>query len=204
MRKVALTGGIATGKSYVARRFVQAGIPLIDADVVAREVVAPGTPGHAAIVARFGDGILLADGTLDRPRLGAIVFSDTGSRRDLEAIVHPAVRARIDAFFTTLPPDTLFGIADVPLLFETGRDREFAKVIVAACEPDTQIARVMSRDQLSREDAMRRLAAQLPIVEKIRRADYVIHTDGSHDETNHAVDRLVERLKEEFGSASAP
>lgn len=201
MRKVALTGGIATGKSYVARRLAQAGIPLIDADVVSREVVAPGTPGHAAIVARFGDGILLSDGTLDRPRLGAVVFGDAAARRDLEAIVHPAVRERIDRFFATLPPQTLFGVADVPLLFETGRERQFAKVIVAACTPETQLARVMSRDQFSREDAQRRLAAQLPIAEKVRRADYVIHTDGSYDETNHAVDRLVEQLNAEFAAA---
>ena len=176
---------------------------LVDADVVARQVVAPGTPGHAAIVARFGDGILLADGSLDRPRLGAIVFSDAAARRDLEAIVHPAVRAHIDQFFATLPPDTLFGVADVPLLFETGRDRAFAKVIVAACAPETQIARVRSRDQLSREDAERRLAAQLPIDEKVRRADYVIHTDGSYEDTNAAVDRLIEQLKAEFGGGAA-
>lgn len=201
MRKVALTGGIATGKSYVARRLAQAGIPLIDADVMSREVVAPGTPGHAAIVARFGDGILLSDGTLDRPRLGAVVFGDAAARRDLEAIVHPAVRERIDRFFATLPPQTLFAVADVPLLFETGRERQFAKVIVAACTPETQLARVMSRDQFSREDAQRRLAAQLPIAEKVRRADYVIHTDGSYDETNHAVDRLVEQLNAEFAAA---
>ena len=204
MRRVALTGGIATGKSYVAKRLVRAGIPLIDADVIAREVVAPGTPGHAAIVARFGDGILLTDGTLDRPRLGAIVFGDAGARRDLEAIVHPAVRARIELFFTTLPPDTRYGVADVPLLYETGRDKQFAKVIVAACTPETQVARVMSRDQLSREDARRRLAAQLPIAEKVRRADYVIHTDGSYEETNHAVDRLVEQLNAELGGAAVP
>ena len=204
MRRGALTGGIATGKSYVAKRLVRAGIPLVDADIVAREVVAPGTPGLAAIVARFGDGILLADGTLDRPRLGAIVFADAGARRDLEAIVHPAVRARIELFFTTLAPDTRYGVADVPLLYETGRDKQFAKVIVAACTPETQVARVMSRDQLSREDARRRLAAQLPIAEKVRRADYVIHTDGSYEETNHAVDRLVEQLNAELGGAAVP
>lgn len=203
MRRVALTGGIATGKSYVARRLVRAGVPLVDADVVAREVVAPGTAGQAAIVARFGDDMLRADGTLDRARLGSVVFSDAGARRDLESIVHPAVRARIDEFFATLPPETPFAVADVPLLFETGRDRHFDTVVVAACAPETQIARIVARDQLSREDAERRLAAQLPIAEKVRRAHHVIHTDGSYDETNRAVDRLVDALRAEAGGADA-
>ena len=204
MRQIALTGGIATGKSYVARRFVRAGVPLVDADVVAREVVAPGTPGLAAIVARFGAEILKPDGTLDRARLGDIVFRDARARHDLEAIVHPAVRERIREFFRGLPDATAFAVADIPLLFETGREKEFDTVIVVACAPETQIARVMARDTLARSDAERRLAAQLPIADKVRRADYVIHTDGRHAQTDAAVDQLMARLNAEFGRGQNP
>ena len=199
MRRIAVTGGIATGKSYVARRFARAGVPLVDADVAAREVVAPGTPGLAAIVSRFGREVLQADGTLDRPRLGDIVFRDASARHDLEAIVHPAVRERIRDFFRGLPDATPFAVADIPLLFETGREKEFDTVIVAACAPETQLARLMSRDKLARADAERRLAAQLPIADKVRRADYVIHTDGTHEQTDATVDQLIAQLHAEFG-----
>jgi dephospho-CoA kinase len=199
MRRIALTGGIATGKSHIARRFVAAGVPVVDADVAAREVVAPGSPGLAAIAARFGPGVLQADGSLDRARLGDVVFRDAAARRDLEAIIHPAVRERIREFFSGLPAATAFAVADIPLLFETGREREFDIVIVAACEPETQIARVMARDRLSRADAERRLAAQLPIADKVRRADYVIRTDGTFADTDEATDALIARLVGEFG-----
>jgi dephospho-CoA kinase len=199
MRRIALTGGIATGKSYIARRLVSAGVPLVDADVVAREVVAPGTSGLAAIVARFGPDVLRPDRTLDRARLGDLVFRDANARQDLEAIVHPAVRDRIRAFFLALPEATPFAVADIPLLFETGRERDFDIVILAACAPETQVARVMARDKLSRADAERRLAAQLPIADKVRRADFVIHTDGTHAETDAAVDGLIARLNAGFG-----
>jgi dephospho-CoA kinase len=199
MRRIGLTGGIATGKSYIARRLVRAGVPLIDADVVAREVVAPGTPALAAIAARFGPEVLQSDGTLDRARLGDVVFRDAAARNDLEAIVHPAVRERIRDFFETLPPGTPFAVADVPLLFETGREKEFDIVVVAACEPETQLSRISARDGLSRADAERRLGAQLPIADKIRRADYVIRTDGAYEDTNLAVDRMLEQWHAAFG-----
>lgn len=195
MLKVALTGGIATGKSYVASRLRLAGVPVVDADVLAREVVDVGTPGLAAIRARFGDQVLHADGTLDRKRLADIVFRDPAARRDLEAITHPAVRAGIEAFFADLPADTPVAVADIPLLYETGRDRDFDRVIVAACPPEMQIARVMARDHASREDAARRLAAQWPIDEKVRRADYVIWTTGTHEETDEQVSRIVSTLR---------
>jgi dephospho-CoA kinase len=199
MRRIALTGGIATGKSYVARRFVRARVPLVDADVAAREVVAPGTPALAAIVSRFGRNVLQPDGTLDRPKLAAIVFRDAAARHDLEAIVHPAVRERIRDFFRGLSDATPFAVADIPLLFETGREKEFDTVIVVACAPEMQLARVMTRDKLARADAERRLAAQLPIADKVRRADHVIQTDGTHEQTDAAVDELIARLHAEFG-----
>ena len=194
MRRIALTGGIATGKSYVAGRFRDAGVPVVDADVLAREAVAPGTPGLAAIAARFGQTVIGPDGALDRARLGTIDFADEAARRDLEAIVHPAVRAGIEQFFEALPPATPFAIADIPLLYETGREAQFEKVIVAACDPETQVARVMKRDGLSEADARRRVAAQMPIAEKARRADYVIRTDGSYDVTNAQVRELMKTL----------
>ena len=202
MLKIALTGGIATGKSHVAGRLREAGVPVVDADQLSREVVEPGTPGLAAIVARFGSDILASTGSLDRARLGQIVFRDAAARRDLEAIVHPAVRQRVDNFFTGLPEATPLAVADIPLLFETGGERRFDKVIVVACSPDTQIARVMARNGLSRADAERRVASQLPIENKVRRADYVIKTDGTHAETDAQVAALLDELRR--GSHGSP
>jgi dephospho-CoA kinase len=129
------------GKTYVAARLRRAGVPVIDADLLAREVVAPGTPGLAAVVARFGSEILTPEGALNRPALGAVVFADPAARHDLEAIVHPAVRQRIDAFLAAVPSTTPFAVADIPLLFETGRAAEFDVVVVAACTPEQQLTR---------------------------------------------------------------
>ena len=194
MRRVALTGGIATGKSYVTLRLLRAGVPVVDADVAARHAVAPGSPGLAAVVDRFGGDVLTADRRLDRAKLGALVFADPRARRDLEAIIHPLVRAQFEQFFDRLPPDTPFAVADIPLLYETGREADFDVVVVVAATPDTQIARVMARDGLSREDAERRLAAQWPIDKKVALADEVIRTDGTFDETDAQVDALLVRL----------
>jgi dephospho-CoA kinase len=194
MLKIALTGGIATGKTHVVGRLRAAGVPVVDADVLAREAVARGSAGLAAVVARFGVDVLTPAGDLDRPRLGNLVFRDEVARRDLESIVHPQVRRGIAEFFEQLPPDTPLAMADIPLLFETRQERKFDKVIVVACARDTQVKRVMARDSLSREDAERRVAAQLPIEEKVRRADYVIHTDGTFAETDAQVERVLASL----------
>jgi dephospho-CoA kinase len=191
MRRIGLTGGIATGKSYVASRMREAGVPVVDADVLAREAVAPGSEGLAAVVARFGAGVLAADGGLDRRALAAVVFRDAAARRDLEAIVHPRVRAATDAFFAALPPATPVAVADIPLLFEAGRQRDFDEVVVVACDPRTQLDRVMARDGVAREDAERRLAAQWPIADKVARADHVIRTDGTFADTDAQVEALV-------------
>lgn len=195
MRRLALTGGIATGKSHVARQFQEAGVPVVDADVLAREAVARGSEGLAGVVARFGDAVLTPAGDLDRARLGDTVFRDDRARRDLESIVHPFVRRRTEAFFAGLPPDTPFAVADIPLLYETGGERRFDGVIVVACTPSVQVDRVMARDGLSREAALRRIAAQLPIDAKVRRADYVIRTDGTFEETAEQVARLLHVLR---------
>ena len=182
--RVALTGGIATGKSYVRTRLEALGVPTIDADRLAHAAIAPGTPGLAAVVGRFGAGVLDADRQVDRAALGAIVFADDGARRDLEAIVHPVVRRAIDDWFASLSPETPFAVAEIPLLYETGRDRQFAAVIVAACDPERQVERLTARAGIDAAAARQRIAAQWPIEEKVRRAAYVVRTDGSYAETD--------------------
>ncbi len=194
MRRIALTGGIATGKSHVRARLAALGVPTIDADVLARDAVAPGSPGLAAVIARFGPGVLDPAGALDRRALAAIVFADGQARRDLEAIVHPLVRAATDRWFGSLDPATPLAVADIPLLYETGRDADFDRVIVVAAAPETQVRRIIARDGLSEADARARLAAQLPIDEKVRRADHVIRTDGAITDTDRQVDDLLRTL----------
>ena len=195
IRKVGLTGGIATGKTYVANRLREAGVPIVDADVLSREVVAPGTPGLAAVRRRFGPDAVRRDGTMDRVRVGQIVFKDKRARLDLEAIIHPAVQKAITQFFNDLPKRTPFAVADVPLLFETGRDKEFDVIVVAACPRDVQLRRLMERNKLSKEDAEKRINAQLPIDQKVKKATHVIKTDGTLEDTNAQVDALIEKLK---------
>jgi dephospho-CoA kinase len=195
MQRIALTGGIASGKSHVRAVFDALGVPTIDADVLAREAVAPGSAGFAAVSARFGPAVVDRHGGLDRRKLGDIVFADTAARRDLEVIVHPAVVKAIDQWFASL--DTVrhpFAIADIPLLFETGRDKDYNVVIVTACEPELQVRRLMARDGISEADARQRIAAQLPIKDKAARAHHVIRTDGAVAETNRQVHAVYERL----------
>ncbi len=195
MVRAALTGGIATGKSFCLERFAALGAATIDADVLAREAVAPGSAGLRQVVARFGAGVLQPDGSLDRGALARIVFGDRTARAALEAIVHPEVYRRVTNWSASLPPGTRASIADIPLLFETGHEHDFERVIVAACEPAEQLRRVMARDGLSLADARERLAAQWPIEEKARRADYVIRTDGTFAETEAQVRAVFERLR---------
>ena len=196
MLRVALTGGIATGKTHVRRLLEARDVPTIDADRLARDVVQPGLPAWHALRERFGDGICQHDGTLDRARLGAIVFADPGARADLESITHRPVRKAIDDWFEARAKesDTPFVVADIPLLFETGRAAEYDRVIVTACRPETQLARVTNRDGLSEEDARNRLAAQLPIDEKVAQADFAIRTEGSFEETAQQVDDVCAAL----------
>lgn len=186
-----MTGGIATGKTYVADRLRAAGVPIVDADVLAREVVALGTPALAAVRQRFGPDVIRRDGTMDRIRVGQIIFKDKRARQDLEAIIHPAVQKAVDKYFATLPKKTPFAVADIPLLYETGRENQFSDVIVVACPRAMQLERVMERNKLTKEDAERRLAAQWPIEKKVEKATFVIKTDGTFDETNAQVDKLI-------------
>jgi dephospho-CoA kinase len=198
--RVALTGGIATGKSYCLKRFAALGAETIDADVLARQAVESGTPGLAAVVARFGRDVLKADGTLDRAALARIVFADDGARRDLEAIVHPYVFEARDAWLSSLTAraattgESIVAIADIPLLFEAGRPTDFDLVIVVACDPAQQRARVMTRDHLTASEADRRIAVQWPINRKRALADIVIDTSGDFEETDRQIDEAWKRL----------
>ena len=197
MLRVALTGGIATGKSFCLKRFARLAVPVIDADLIAREVVAPGSAALESIRARFGSSIIAADGNLNRGALAGIVFTDRVARADLESIIHPEVYRRINDWFANQRPGTRFAIADIPLLFETGHEHDFDSVIVCACEPFEQLRRLMERDGLSEDDARARLAAQWPIAEKIARADYVIRTDGTYEATDTLVHDVFDALTSE-------
>jgi dephospho-CoA kinase len=195
MLRVALTGGIATGKSYVLGQFGLRGVPCLDADVLAHGVTAPGTEATAAIAARFGAGILALDGSVDRAKLGPIVFADAAARRDLEALVHPAVYRAITVALRAFELDApRLAVVDVPLLFETGHADDFDSVIATVCSSEMQLTRLTQRG-MSEAAAHQRIAAQLPAAEKARRASIVIRTDGTFDETNRQVDRVLERLR---------
>ncbi|HUR35414.1 MAG TPA: dephospho-CoA kinase [Vicinamibacterales bacterium] len=194
MLKVALTGGIATGKSHVLEQLRRRGVTCLDADELAHGVMAPGTEATSAIVERFGD-VLAADGSVDRLKLGPIVFADATSRHALEAIVHPAVYRAVEAALRGF--ERIGGIplavVDIPLLYETGHASTFAKVVATMCPPPMQLARLHARG-LSAEAAAQRVAAQLPAEEKARRADYVIRTDGSFEDTDAQVDLVLREL----------
>jgi dephospho-CoA kinase len=199
--RVALTGGIATGKSYVLGRFRELGFSALDADDFAHGVMAAGTEASRAIAGRFGADFLDATGAVDRRKLGPVVFADVRARRDLEAIVHPAVYRAIDAALRAFDRlgDTRVAIVDIPLLYETGGQAAFDRVIATVCPAGIQLARLAARG-MSDADACQRLAAQLPAEEKAARADFVIRTDGSFAET----DAQVEKIWRELGDGLRP
>ena len=190
--RVALTGGIATGKSYCLAAFARLGAPVIDADALARAAVGPGTPGLALVVRRFGTGVLAADGRVSRDVLARLIFEDADARRDLEAIVHPEVYAGIRRWFDQLS-GVPAGVAEIPLLYETDHAGDFDRVVVAACSRDEQKRRAMARDGLSEAEAERRLDAQLPIDVKRERADEVVDTGGTLAETERQVREIWEK-----------
>ncbi len=192
MLRVGLTGGIASGKSVVADELGARGAVIIDADVLAREVVEPGTPGLAAIVERFGDDVLL-DGRLDRKALGDIVFADESARRDLEAIVHPAVRRRA-AELEAIAPDDAVVVHVIPLLVETGQQDAFDVCLVVDVDRVTQRERLRSRDRLSEAEIEARLAAQVGRERRLAVADAVLDNSGSRTELSDQIDRLWAEL----------
>lgn len=199
---VGLTGGIASGKSTVARFFAEEGVPVIDADVVARDVVARGTDGLREVVAAFGDGVLATDGTLDRKALAALVFADQAKRKRLETITHPRIGAesmrRLGAALATGVPYALYEAA---LLVENGSYRMFAALVLVAASDSAQLARLMARDEITEAEARARLAAQLPLAEKRRVADYVIENDGDLDALRAHTRELHSTLTHRFGAA---
>jgi len=195
MLRVALTGGIATGKSYVLDRLRRRGVPCLDADALVHGIEAAGTESTKEIAARFGPDVIAANGSVDRRKLGSIVFADASARRDLEAIVHPAVyraiAAGLRAFELTEKPE--LAVVDVPLLFESGHASNFDKVIATVCPIEMQMARLLERG-VSELEARQRLAAQLPSAEKAARADFVVRTDGSFADTDRQVDEVLRVL----------
>lgn len=195
MTRVGLTGGIAAGKSTVARRLTELGATVIDSDLLARRVVEPGTPGLAAVRAAFGDSVLVADGSLDRNALGALVFADEDARKRLEAIVHPLVRAeaaRLEVDATRADAGAVV-VHDIPLLVETGQGRPggaFDLVIVVDVPTETQLERLVRDRGYTDEQAQGRIGAQASRAERRAAADVVLSNDGTTDELLASVDRL--------------
>jgi dephospho-CoA kinase len=195
VKVLGLTGGIATGKSTFAERLRARGVPVLDADRLARDAVAPGSPGLADVAAEFGPDVVLPDGSLDRPRLAARVFADRGARGRLEAIVHPRVReASMRELARLAAAGAPLAVYDVPLLYEARREGDVDAVAVVWAPREAQIARLAGRDRLGREAAEARLAAQLPIDEKAARADFVVRNDGDLAALDRAADLLLADL----------
>lgn len=191
MRVIGLTGGIASGKSTAAKILVELGARVVDADQIARDVVAPGQPALAEIVARFGSEYLLPDGTLDRKRLGAHVFADSDERRKLNAITHPRIAAETQARLSQLrEAGEPLAVYEAALLVENGAQAGLDGLIVVACAEPTQRARLMARDGLSAEEADARMAAQLPLAQKVAVANWVIDSNGTLAETRAATGRV--------------
>ncbi len=193
MLRVGLTGGIGSGKSEVARLLSAHGAVVVDADAIAREVVEPGTPGLAAVVAEFGPDVLRPDGTLDRARMAELVFAKEGARRRLEAIVHPLVREHSQALLAAAPPHAVV-VYDVPLLVEGGMGADFDVVVVVDVPEEVQVARLAGRG-MSAEDARARIAAQVPRPERLAAADVVIDNSGSLADLETAVRDVWETLQ---------
>lgn len=190
MLLVGLTGGIGSGKSTVARMLEQRGAVVFDADVLARAVVEPGTPGHAAVIERFGANVLAPGGALDREALASIVFADPAARRDLEAIVHPEVRRLFAEGAEAYEGTERIVVLSAPLLVETGMHTAFEALLVVSATPQTQIERLM-RDRGMSEDAIRaRIAAQAPLEAKAELADFLIDNEGTLEELEGQVDRV--------------
>ncbi len=186
---VGLTGSIATGKSTVSRMFAHLGARVIDADLLAREVVMPGQPAYARIVEEFGRQVVQEDGSLDRKALGAVVFGDAAKRRRLEEITHPAIGARQQRILSVLDEEAFEGVViwDAALLFEGGGVAKMDRVVVVYADPETERRRLMERDDLSDAGARARIGSQMPIAEKAKLAHHVIDNSGTREETERQV-----------------
>jgi dephospho-CoA kinase len=191
--RVGLTGGVASGKSTVAALLRELGAVVVDSDVLAREVVEPGTPGLAAVVEAFGPAVLDADGRLDRPALGALVFGDEPARRRLEGILHPLIRARA-AELEAAAPDGAVVVHDIPLLVETGQADRFDVVVVVDVPVETQVGRMVRDRGMSREDALARVKAQASRAERLAVATHVLDNTGTREDLRDRVTEVLEEL----------
>jgi dephospho-CoA kinase len=200
MRLFGLTGGIGSGKSTVARRFRERGLPVIDADELSREAVAIGSDGLRRIVERFGSAVVAESGELDRKRLAAVVFEDDGARRDLNAIVHPIVGALAAERTRTLEEaGEPLACYEVPLLYENRLESVFSPVVVVFVSPDVQVARTVARDASTEDEARARVRAQMSLADKAKNADYVIDNSGTIDETLKRSDEVLDEICRSLG-----
>ncbi|MDH5254447.1 MAG: dephospho-CoA kinase [Gammaproteobacteria bacterium] len=195
--RVGLTGGIASGKSTVAGMFAALGVPVIDTDVIARDVVAPGTPGLSAVVAAFGPEVLLPDGALDRRRLRSLVFDEPGRRQELESILHPRILERMEALCAAAGGP--YQLLVIPLLLESGLEDRVDRVLVVDCSESVQRERLMARDGESTAAAGRILSAQLDRQARLAGADDVVTNTGTRDD----LERRVQELHTEYLQSAA-
>jgi dephospho-CoA kinase len=198
MLRVGLTGSIAVGKSFVSAVLAELGCRVLDADRTAREVVAAGTPGLRSVAQAFGEEVLLPDGSLDRARLGAIIFADETKRTLLNSLLHPYIIAAQDEQLRRWESEDPRGIAivDAALMIESGGYRRFDKLIVVHCRPEVQVERLMARNALSREEAERRINSQMPQEEKMRYADFLIDTSDGFEPARRRAKEVYEALRE--------
>ncbi len=196
MLKVGLTGGIGCGKTVVRRRLEERGIPTLDADAVVHRLLQSGTDVTRQIAKSFGRAVIASDGSVDRKALGAIVFRDEEARKKLNAIVHPGVWREIERFFEEREKASdPVAVVDAALMIETGSYRRYDLVVVVHCPPELQLERLMARDGLSQEDALRRVHLQIPIEEKRPFADFLVDTSGSIEESLRQADELASELQ---------
>jgi len=197
--RIGLTGGIGSGKSLVAGMLRELGAAVVDADRVAREVMAPGGPAYADVVREFGPEVVGPDGSLDRRALAARIFGDAGARHRLNQLTHPHIRRRMaeEADRLAATPGVEVIVFDIPLLLETtdGRELGLDGIVVVYADEATRVRRLMARDGLSESDARQRVAAQMPLEGKVARADWVVDNRGTPEETRAAVDRLWAELR---------
>lgn len=193
MLKIGITGGIGCGKSEVCRQLEENNIPIIHADLVAREMLDEHEGIKSQVKRIFGNDVYAASGKLDRKRMAGIVFNDDRAKALLNSIIHPRVLAYQQAELKKLEESQHHEIAGIEaaLIFEAGAEKQFDLVIVVAASADTVVERIIKRDGLTRDDVLKRIHSQMPLLDKIKRADFVIHNDGSLDELNHKVKRLI-------------
>ena len=199
MLRVGLTGGLASGKSFVARVFRELGAHVIEADKLGHETLLPGGEAYAGAVAEFGEGILGPDGAIDRHKLGAIVFAEQARLDKLNALVHPAVFRRQQAFFEQVAAEDPQAVAvvEAAILIETGGRARYDRIVLAVCPPEVQVARFIAREGATAEQAWARMARQMPLSEKIPFADYLIDTSGTPAETEQRARAVYVKLQQE-------